>query len=100
MPEHLETWAEKALFALVAGDNNLREETVGHLSEKFTLRASFYYKFDDDSYLQVTHAFGTRVYLITQEKYDSRKVQYDAYEASIRKFEERLGIKAEGGQDA
>ena len=100
MPERQRTWAEKAMHALADGDNELREETVGHLSEKFALRASFYYRFDDESCLQFTQAFGTQVYLITREKYDSRKFQYEAYEAKIRKFEERLGIKAEGGQDA
>lgn len=100
MPECQGTWAEKALHALADGDNRLREETVAHLSEKFALRASFYYKFDDDSCLQVTRAFGTQVYLITPEKYDSRKVQYDAYEARIRKFEESIGIKTESGKDA
>ena len=100
MPEQQRTWAEKALLALADGDNNLREETVGHISEKFALRASIYYKFDDDSCLQVTRAFGTQVYLITREKYDSRKVQYDAYEARIRKFEHSIGITTEGGKDA
>ena len=100
MPEHQRTWAEKAMLALADGDSKLREETVKHLSEKFALRASFYYRFDDDSCLQVAQAFGIQVYLKTQEKYDSRKVQYDAYEAKIRKFEERLGIQAKGGQDA
>ena len=100
MPEQQRSWADKAMLSLADGYNKLREETVRHLSEKFALRASIYYKFDDDSCLQVTQAFGTQVYLITREKYDSRKFQYEAYEAKIRKFEERLGIKAEGGQDA
>ena len=100
MPEQLRTWTMKAMNALAEGDKKVREESVTHLAEKFGLRSSIYYKFDDDSCLQITQAFGTRVYFITREKLESRKLEHEACEAKIRKFEEWLGIEAEGGQDA
>lgn len=80
MPEESRTFAEQMLRALADGDNVVRESVAKEVKERFLLRSTFYYWFNDDSYLQVTQAFGTQVYLCTKARYDSRKVEKDLLE--------------------
>ena len=46
-------WARKALNAVADNDTSGKEEAVSHMSDSFHIRQTWFYKFEDDSYLEI-----------------------------------------------
>ena len=79
-------WASTALNA--DGDKQEEEwkEAMAHKEESFDIRHSCFYKFDDNSCLQVViRGSYTTIFLITSEKYEKKKKEYNKVKAQEMK---------------
>ena len=77
-------WARKALNALANNDTSGKEEAVSHISDSFHIRHTWFYKFEDDSYLKIeVRGAYTNLYIIDNEKYEKKKKEYTKWAESV-----------------